>query len=95
MIKIEDGSYTVLLISDRKAEELKGFAQVAEEARQGAVNRKRSEKAQALIQALREEAKIENRLAEVLQALTPKTPSQDQPNSQEQPQPEEAPANNP
>ena len=45
--------------------------------------------------ALREEAKIENRLAEVLQALTPKTPSQDQPNSQEQPQPEEAPANNP
>ena len=84
-----------LLISDRKAEELKGFAQVAEEARQGAVNRKRSEKAQALIQALREEAKIENRLAEVLQALTPKTPSQDQPNSQEQPQPEEAPANNP
>ena len=66
-----------------------------EEARQGAVNRKRSEKAQALIQALREEAKIENRLAEVLQALTPKTPSQDQPNSQEQPQPEEAPANNP
>ena len=92
---MEDGSYTVLLISDRKAEELKGFAQVAEEARQGAVNRKRSEKAQALIQALREEAKIENRLAEVLQALTPKTPSQDQPNSQEQPQPEEAPANNP
>ena len=50
---------------------------------------------EALIQALREEAKIENRLAEVLQALTPKTPSQDQPNSQEQPQPEEAPANNP
>ena len=95
VIKMEDGSYTVLLISDRKAEELKGFAQVAEEARQGAVNRKRSEKAQALIQALREEAKIENRLAEVLQALTPKTPSQDQPNSQEQPQPEEAPANNP
>ncbi|BBL81241.1 peptidylprolyl isomerase [Thermus thermophilus] len=89
VIKMEDGSYTVLLISDRKAEELKSFAQVAEEAQQGAVNRKRSEKAQALIQALRKEAKIENRLAEVLQALTPKT------SSQEQPEPEEAPANNP
>ncbi|WP_018110503.1 peptidylprolyl isomerase [Thermus igniterrae] len=73
VVKLEDGSFTVLLIKNRQAEVLKPYAQVAEEARQGVVNRRRQEKAQALIQELRKGAKVENRLGQVLAELTPKT----------------------
>jgi parvulin-like peptidyl-prolyl isomerase len=73
VVKLEDGTFTVLLIKNRKPEELKPFEAVKEEALEGVKTRKRQEKAQALIQKLRQEAKIENRLAQVLAELTPKT----------------------
>jgi parvulin-like peptidyl-prolyl isomerase len=73
VVKLEDGTFTVLLIKNRKPEELKPFEAVKEEALEGVKIRKRQEKAQALIQKLRQEAKIENRLAQVLAELTPKT----------------------
>jgi parvulin-like peptidyl-prolyl isomerase len=73
VVKLEDGTFTVLLIKNRKPEELKPFEAVKEEALEGVKNRKRQEKAQALIQKLRQEAKVENRLAQVLAELTPKT----------------------
>jgi parvulin-like peptidyl-prolyl isomerase len=73
VVKLEDGTFTVLLIKNRKPEELKPFEAVKEEALEGVINRKRQEKAQALIQKLRQEAKVENRLAQVLAELTPKT----------------------
>jgi parvulin-like peptidyl-prolyl isomerase len=73
VVKLEDGTFAVLLIKSRKPEELKPFEAVKEEALEGVINRKRLEKAQALIQKLRQEAKIENRLAQVLAELTPKT----------------------
>jgi parvulin-like peptidyl-prolyl isomerase len=73
VVKLEDGTFTVFLIKNRKPEELKPFEAVKEEALEGVKIRKRQEKAQALIQKLRQEAKIENRLAQVLAELTPKT----------------------
>jgi parvulin-like peptidyl-prolyl isomerase len=73
VVKLEDGTFAVLLIKSRKPEELKPFEAVKEEALQGVINRKRQEKAQALVKKLRQEAKIENRLAQVLAELTPKT----------------------
>ncbi len=73
VVKLEDGTFTVLLIRNRKPEELKPFEAVKEEALQDVINRKRQEKAQALVKKLRQEAKIENRLAQVLAELTPKT----------------------
>jgi parvulin-like peptidyl-prolyl isomerase len=73
VVKLEDGTFAVLLIKNRKPEELKPFEAVKEEALQGVKNRKRQEKAQALLQKLRQEAQIENRLAQVLAELTPKT----------------------
>ncbi len=73
VVKLEDGTFAVLLIKNRKPEELKPFEAVKEEALQGIRNRKRQEKAQALLQKLRQEAQIENRLAQVLAELTPKT----------------------
>lgn len=73
VVKLEDGTFVVLLISDRKSEVLKPFQEVAEEAKERVIARKRSEKAQALIQELRKKAQMENRLQEVLAELTPKT----------------------
>lgn len=88
VVKLEDGSFVVLLIKNRQAEVLKPYAQVAEEARQGVIDRKRQEKAQALLQELRKGAQVENRLSEVLAELTPKTEEK----PQEAPK-EEAPSN--
>jgi parvulin-like peptidyl-prolyl isomerase len=73
VVKLEDGTFAVLLIKSRKPEELKPFEAVKEEALEGVINRKRQEKAQVLVKKLRQEAKIENRLAQVLAELTPKT----------------------
>lgn len=72
VVKLEDGTFAALLIKNRKPEELKPYEQVKERALQGVVGRKRQERAQALIQALRKEAKVENRLNQVLAELTPK-----------------------
>ncbi|GAB5603264.1 peptidylprolyl isomerase [Thermus sp. FJN-A] len=87
VVKLEDGTFAVLLIKNRRAEVLKPFAQVVEEAKEGAINKKRQAKAQALIQELRKAAKIENRLNQVLAELTPKTEEK-----KETPPREEAPA---
>ncbi|SDF09955.1 Parvulin-like peptidyl-prolyl isomerase [Thermus arciformis] len=73
VVKLEDGTFVVLLIKDRKPEVLKPYEAVKEEALAGVVAKKRQEKAQTLLQALRKEAKIENRLSQVLAELTPKT----------------------
>ncbi|GAA6756820.1 peptidylprolyl isomerase [Thermus thalpophilus] len=73
VVKLEDGTFAVLLIKNRQAEVLKPYAQVAEEALGGVIAKKRQAKAQALIQDLRKKAKIENRLSQVLAELTPKT----------------------
>jgi parvulin-like peptidyl-prolyl isomerase len=73
VVKLEDGTFAVLLIKSRKPEELKPYEAVKEEALEGVKSRKRLEKAQALVKKLRQEAKIENRLAQVLAELTPKT----------------------
>ncbi|GAA5334438.1 MULTISPECIES: peptidylprolyl isomerase [Thermus] len=73
VVKLEDGTFAVLLIKNRQAEVLKPYAQVAEEALEGVIARKRQAKAQALIQDLRKKAQIENRLSQVLAELTPKT----------------------
>ncbi len=73
VVKLEDGTFAVLLIQDRKPEVLRPYEAVKEEALQGVVAKKRQEKAQALLQALRKEARIENRLSQVLAELTPKT----------------------
>ncbi|TFU16256.1 peptidylprolyl isomerase [Thermus tengchongensis] len=88
VIKMEDGTFTVLLVRNRKPEVLKPFAQVVAEAQQGVVAKKRQNKVQELIQALRKEAKIENRLSQVLAELTPKTEEKPQ---ESKPQ-EQAPA---
>jgi parvulin-like peptidyl-prolyl isomerase len=73
VVKLEDGTFAVLLIKDRKPEVLKPYEAVKEEALDRVVAKKRQEKAQALLQALRKEARIENRLSQVLAELTPKT----------------------
>ncbi|AEV17116.1 hypothetical protein TCCBUS3UF1_20780 [Thermus sp. CCB_US3_UF1] len=73
VVKLEDGTFAVLLIKNRKPETLKPYAQVMEEAKAGVIGRKRQQAAQALIQKLRQEAKVENRLSQVLAELTPKT----------------------
>jgi parvulin-like peptidyl-prolyl isomerase len=72
VVKLEDGTFAVLLVKNRQAEVLKPYPQVAEEAREGIIARKRQAKAQALIQDLRKGAKVENRLSQVLAELTPK-----------------------
>jgi parvulin-like peptidyl-prolyl isomerase len=72
VVKLEDGTFAVLLVKNRQAEVLKPYPQVAEEAREGIIARKRQAKAQALIQDLRKRAKVENRLSQVLAELTPK-----------------------
>lgn len=84
VVKLEDDSFVVLLIKNRQAEVLKPYPQVAEEARQGVINRKRQEKAQALLQELRKGAKVENRLSQVLAELTPKTEEKPQEAPKEQ-----------
>lgn len=73
VVKLEDGTFAVLLIKDRKPEVLKPFSEVVEEAKQRVILNKRQQKAQALVQELRKAAKIENRLSQVLAELTPKT----------------------
>jgi parvulin-like peptidyl-prolyl isomerase len=90
VVKLEDGTFAVLIIKDRKAEVLKPFAEVVEQAKEGIINRKRQQQAQALIQELRKAAKIENRLSQVLAELTPKT--QEPAKSPTQEAPKEAPS---
>ncbi|MFN3369736.1 MAG: peptidylprolyl isomerase, partial [Thermus sp.] len=90
VVKLEDGTFAVLIIKDRKPEVLKPFNQVVEEAQQRVVLNKRQRKAEALVQELRKAAQIENRLSQVLAELTPKT--QEPETTPEEEAPKEAPS---
>uniref|UniRef100_UPI002626C75B peptidylprolyl isomerase n=1 Tax=uncultured Thermus sp. TaxID=157149 RepID=UPI002626C75B len=90
VVKLEDGTFAVLLIKNRKPEVLKPFNEVVEEAKLRVILSKRQQKAQALVQELRKAAKIENRLSQVLAELTPKTQEPETPPAKETP--EEGPA---
>ncbi len=72
VVKLEDGTHVVLLVSDRRAERLRPYAEVAEEARRLAREAKRQREAERMVAELKDKAQIENRLNEVLQALAPK-----------------------
>ncbi|RTG93612.1 peptidylprolyl isomerase [Thermus scotoductus] len=90
VVKLEDGTFAVLLVKNRKPEVLKPFNEVVEEAKERVILSKRQQKGQALVQELRKAAKIENRLSQVLAELTPKTQEPAKPPTQEAPK--EAPA---
>jgi len=94
VVKLEDESYQVLIINDRRAEILRPFEEVKEQARQQVLAIRRAEAAQKWLEEVRKAAKVENRLEEVLAALTPKEepkPNESQPsNDQSNPA---APAN--
>ena len=94
VVKLEDESYQVLIINDRRAEILRPFEEVKEQARQQVLAIRRAEAAQKWLEEVRKAAKLENRLEEVLAALTPKEepkPNESQPsNDQSNPA---APAN--
>ena len=94
VVKLEDESYQVLIINDRRAEILRPFEEVKEQARQQVLAIRRAEAAQKWLEEVRKAAKVENRLEEVLAAPTPKEepkPNESQPsNDQSNPA---APAN--
>lgn len=84
MVKLEDGSFQVLIVNDRKAEVLRPFEEVKEEARQQVLASRRAEAAQKWLEEVRKAAKVENNLQKVLAALTPKEePKQEQPKTNE------------
>jgi parvulin-like peptidyl-prolyl isomerase len=72
VVKLEDGSFQVLIVNDRKAEVLRPFEEVKEEARQMVLASRRAEAAQKWVEEVRKAAKVENNLQKVLAALTPK-----------------------
>ena len=61
----------VLVVNNRVAEQIKNYADVAEQARQEALQQKRSRVAQEWVAGLRKLAKVENKLAEVLKTFEP------------------------
>ncbi|WP_161569076.1 peptidylprolyl isomerase [Thermus thermamylovorans] len=87
VLKLEDGTYMVLLIRNRQPELVRPLGESLEEAKELVVARKRQEKAEALIRELREGAEVENRLGQVLAELAP--PREEAP---EEAPAEEAPA---
>lgn len=95
VVKLEDESFQVLIVGDRKAEQLRPFEEVKEEARQQVLATRRAEAAQKWVEEVRKTAKVENNLQKVLTALTPKEePKQEQPKTN-QTQPGSNPPNNP
>ncbi|RDI95340.1 peptidyl-prolyl cis-trans isomerase [Meiothermus sp. QL-1] len=72
VVKLEDGSFQVLIVNDRKAEVLRPFEEVKEQARQQVLAARRAEAAQRWVEEVRKAAKVENHLQKVLTALTPK-----------------------
>lgn len=84
VVKLEDESFQVLIVNDRKAEQLRPFEEVKEEARQQVLATRRAEAAQKWIEEARKAAKVENNLQKVLTSLTPKEePKQEQPKPNE------------
>jgi parvulin-like peptidyl-prolyl isomerase len=72
VVKLEDESFQVLIVNDRKTEVLRPFEEVREEARQQVLATRRAEAAQKWVEEVRKAAKVENNLQKVLTALTPK-----------------------
>lgn len=72
VVKLEDESYQVLIVNDRKAEQLRSFEEVKEEARQQLLATRRGEAAQRWLEEVRQAATVENNLQAVLTALTPR-----------------------
>ena len=87
VVKLEDGSFVVLIVNGRKAEVLRPLSEVYEEAKAMALAQKRAKAAQAWVEELRKKAKVENRLNQVLAELTPKQPAQNTPPSEKSPAP--------
>lgn len=71
VVKLETGGFQVLVVNNRVAEQIKNYADVAEQARQEALQQKRSRVAQEWVAGLRKLAKVENKLAEVLKTFEP------------------------
>ncbi len=71
VVKLDDGSFQVLIVNDRKAEVLKSFDEVKDQARIQALAQKRSTEAQKWVAEVRKQAKVENTLDKVIKSLTP------------------------
>jgi len=71
VVKLDDGSFQVLLVNDRVAEVVKPFESVKDQAKTQALAQKRSEAAKKWVDELRKNAKVENHLDKVLKTLTP------------------------
>ncbi len=84
VVKLEDQSFQVLLVNERKAEILRPFEEVKEQARQQVLSTRRAEAAQKWVEEARKAAKVENNLQKVLTALTPKEePKKEEPKTNE------------
>ncbi|MBF6593602.1 MAG: peptidyl-prolyl cis-trans isomerase [Thermaceae bacterium] len=82
VVKLDDGSYQVLIVNNRVAEVLKPFDTVKDQVVQQALAQKRSDAAKKWVADLRKNAKVENNLTQVLKTLTPPKPATPQtPNS--------------
>jgi parvulin-like peptidyl-prolyl isomerase len=71
VVKLDDGSYQVLIVNNRVAEVVKPFESVKDQAKDQALAQKRSEAAKKWVDELRKNAKVENNLDKVLKSLTP------------------------
>lgn len=71
VVKLEDGSFQVLIVNDRKAEELKTFDAVKDEARSQALAQKKGAEAQKWVAEITKNTKVENTLDKAIKALTP------------------------
>ncbi|WP_117237892.1 peptidyl-prolyl cis-trans isomerase [Thermus sediminis] len=85
VLKLEDGTFFVVLVRDRRPEALKPYEEVKEEALEGVRNRKRQEKAQSLIQSLRQQTEVEKLLTQVLADLAPETKEGEEESPEENP----------
>ncbi len=72
VIKLDDGSFQVLTINDRKEEFVKPFATVAADARVGALTEKRTAAGDKWVESVRKAAKVTDNLTAVLAQITPK-----------------------
>jgi parvulin-like peptidyl-prolyl isomerase len=86
VVKLDDGSFQVLIVNNRVAEKLKPFEEVADQAREQVLAQKRNKAAQAWVAELRKQTKVENNLNKVLAELTPKQtkPASSNPDSGQQ-----------
>lgn len=71
VVKLDDGSYQVLIVNNRVAEVVKPFESVKDQAKALALAQRRSEAAKKWVDGLRKNAKVENNLDKVLKSLTP------------------------